>query len=256
MKNIQLKTIGKIFLGIIVAFSLLIGCSKDLFYISESVQEEMNKAIEGGFDGMIVYVNQSGKSKFYSAGFNNREKQTLADPHSLFKIASISKLYIAAAATKLLAIDSLSLDQTLAELIPEVENRIEFADQITLRMMISHRSGIPEYIYEPEFKSGTSESYMSTAALIYDKSADFKPNKKYKYSNSNYLLLGEILDRTLGYSHHIFIRNEILNPLGLNDTYYNGLEKERGTIISGYFDDDGYNSYKDKRMYTRLSRKI
>ena len=234
MKNIQLKTIGKIFLGIIVAFSLLIGCSKDLFYISESVQEEMNKAIEGGFDGMIVYVNQSGKSKFYSAGFNNREKQTLADPHSLFKIASISKLYIAAAATKLLAIDSLSLDQTLAELIPEVENRIEFADQITLRMMISHRSGIPEYIYEPEFKSGTSESYMSTAALIYDKSADFKPNKKYKYSNSNYLLLGEILDRTLGYSHHIFIRNEILNPLGLNDTYSLFSEVDSTNVMSGY----------------------
>ena len=133
MKNIQLKTIGKMFLGIIIASSLLIGCSKDLFYISGSVQEEMDKAIEGGFDGMIIYVNQSGKSKFYSAGFNNREKQILASPNDLFKIASISKLYIAAATTKLLAIDSLSLDQTLAELIPEVENRIENADQITLR---------------------------------------------------------------------------------------------------------------------------
>lgn len=61
----------------------------------------MEKAVEGGFDGMIVYVNQSGKSSYYSAGWNNRENKIPADPKSLFKIASISKLYTAVAATKL-----------------------------------------------------------------------------------------------------------------------------------------------------------
>jgi len=214
---------------------LLAGCSKDIFYLTGSTQEEMDKAVENGFDGMIVYVNQAGKSTLYSSGFNNREKQTLADPSLLFKIASISKLYIAAATAKLVAADSLALDQTLSELIPEVNGQIENADQITLEMLLKHRSGIPEYIYEPGFDSGTDESYLSTAALIYGKPSDFSPDRKYAYSNTNYLLIGEILDRTLGYSHHEFITDEILLPLGLSNTFNLYSEVDSNNVMSGYF---------------------
>ena len=235
MKNAQRRAFVKLTLGIIVASVILTGCSKDLFYIPGSTQDEMDKAIEGGFDGMIVYVNQSGKSSFYSAGFNNREKQTLAEPHSLCKIASISKLYIAAATAKLVAEGSLSLSQTLSDLIPEVEGKIENANQITLKMMLKHRSGIPEYIYESGFDSETNESYLTTAALIFGKSADFAPNKKYAYCNTNYLLIGEILDRTLGYSHHAHITDEILLPLGLTNTFNLYSEVDSNAVMSGYF---------------------
>lgn len=233
MKKTQ--RIACLMVGTLLASLFLIGCSKDLIYIPGSVEEEMEKAIDGGFDGMIVYVNQSGKSSFYSAGFNNREQQTLADPHDLFKIASISKLYIAAAVAKLVASDSLSLDQSLSNMIPEVDGKIEYANQITLKMMVEHRSGIPEYIFEPGFESGTNESYLSTAALIFDKPADFKPDKKYAYCNTNYLLIGEILNRTLGYSHHEFITNEILLPLGLTNTFNLYSEVDSNNVMSGYF---------------------
>ena len=79
---------------------ILTSCTKELFYLPKTIQEEMDKAVESGFDGMIVYVNQAGNSTFYSAGWKNREEQIPADPHALFKIGSISKLYIAAATTK------------------------------------------------------------------------------------------------------------------------------------------------------------
>lgn len=217
-----------------IALLLLGACKKDVIYFPESVQEETDKAIEYGFDGIIVHVNAPGKSSFYSAGWNNREKQILADPHDLFKIASISKLYIAATAAKLVVRDSISLNQTLSELIPEVRGKIENADQITLKMMLQHRSGIPEYIYEPGFDSGTDNSYIETAALIFDKPADFEPNKKYAYCNTNYLLIGEILNRTLGYSYHKFIRNEILFPLGLTNTFNLYREVESKNVMSGY----------------------
>ena len=232
-----LRSLAHLLLSVTLAAAFLSGCITELFYIPGSIEEEMQKAVEGKFDGMIVYVNQSGKSSFYSAGFNNREKQIPADPHDLFKIASISKLYMAAATTKLVAAGELDLEQTLVELIPEVSNRIAYADQITLRMMLSHRSGIPEFIYEAEYESGTTESYMATAELIYDKAADFKPNKKYDYSNTNYLLLGEILDRTLGYSHHDFIRNKLLIPLGLDETYSLYSEVDSNKVMSGYLMD-------------------
>ena len=120
--------------------------------LPNTVQEQVDNAINLGLDGVIVYVAQSDKEPaFYAAGWYNRENQIPADPHALFKIASISKLYIAVATVKLVNDQRLSLDSTLAELLPELDGRIEYADRITLRMMLQHRSGIPDWIDDPEF---------------------------------------------------------------------------------------------------------
>ncbi len=236
MKNFQPAILGSLGRGMLFLFLVLNSCSKDLIYFPKSVQEEVEKTLDNGYDGIMVCVNQSGKTSLYSAGWNNRENHIPADPHSLFKIASISKLYIAAATTKLIADQQLSLDNTLAQLIPEVANEIEYADQITLRMMLQHRSGIPEYIYEPDFPNrDPQESYLETASLIFNKSADFKPDKKYSYSNTNYLLIGEILDRTLGYSHHDYIREEIFKPLDLKNTFSLLSEVDSKDVMSGYY---------------------
>jgi len=221
-------------LTLLTAMICLAGCTKDLLYLPDPIQEEMDKAVEGRFDGMIVYVNQAGVSSFYSAGYNDRENQIAADPHDLFKVASISKLYLAAAAAMLVADEQLSLASTLAELIPETAGRIENAEEITLSMMLQHRSGIKDYSFEPEVDGERTDDYMSYAARIYDKAADFGPNGKYGYSNSNYLLLGEILNRTLGYTHHDYIQAEILTPLGLTNTYNVYQNADTNRVMSGY----------------------
>ena len=72
-------------------------------------------------------------------------------------------------------------------------------------------------------------------SLVLDKPADFEPDKKYRYSNTNYLLIGEILDKTLGYSHHQYIKKEILIPLGLNNTYSLLSEVNIDDVMSGYY---------------------
>lgn len=229
---------------------LLSSCQKDLLLPKDSIEEELERAIESGFDGIIVYVNQAGISSFYSAGWKNREAQIPADPHSLFKIASISKLYEAAAVAKLVANQRLSLNSTLVELIPELEGRIEYADEITLKMMVQHRSGIPDFIYHPDFgNSDPNESYLTTAALIFDQPAEFKPNKRYQYSNTNYLLIGEIMDRSLGYSYHEYIKNEILIPHNLTNTYSLYSEVDPDDVMSGYY--KGYDPDLKPDLYTR-----
>ena len=92
--------------------------------LPDTVQSEIEEALDRGFDGIIVYVDRKGDTANYAAGWKNREDRVPADPQSLFKIASISKLYIAAAAAKLIHDDSLSLDHTLAEYLPEYSGRI------------------------------------------------------------------------------------------------------------------------------------
>lgn len=219
-----------------VILILFTSCTSNLLYFPGSVQHEVDKAVGKSYDGMIVHVNFEKKSANYTAGWKDKKNKIPATAHSLFKIASISKLYIAAATVKLINSGKLSLDNTLEELLPEVVGNIEFANKITLRMLLQHRSGIPEYIYKSGFAgSDPSVDYMTTIALIYKDPAKFEPNKKYSYSNTNYLLIGEILNRTLGYSFHKFISNEILTPLELKHTFSLSTEVNSNEIMSGYY---------------------
>ncbi|WP_456462918.1 serine hydrolase domain-containing protein [Reichenbachiella sp.] len=235
--SISLPTIPSIALAYVMV--LLSGCALGLRPLPNTVEEQLKDAVDHGMDGVIVCVNRPGEIQLYAAGWKNREDQIPADPNALFKIASISKLYIAAATILLISEEKLSLDQTLGELIPEVEGKIEYANEITLKMMIQHRSGLLDYSFEPEVAGESFADYLSFAARIYDKPAVFKPNKKYGYSNSNYLLIGEILDRTLGYSHHKYIRDEILEPLGLKNTYNVPSEVDMQKVMSGYLKSGG-----------------
>lgn len=229
----------------------LTGCAKSLIYFPGTIQAEVDKAVDGAYDGMILHVNGGDTSSTYTSGWKDRKNHLPANPNSLFKIASISKLYIAVATTKLVNMDSLALDDTLGELIPEVAGRIEYADQITLSMMLQHRSGIPEYIFNPGFTgSDPNVDYMTTIALIYDEPAYLEPDKKYKYSNTNYLIIGEILNRTLGYSHHEFIKREILNLLCLKNTYSLSSEVDSDDIMSGY-SVENTSDYKSIEVHTR-----
>lgn len=207
--------------------------------LSDTVQGELDHAIDRGFDGIIVYVDQSGEAPaLNAAGWNNRAEQIPADPLSLFKIGSISKLYIATATVMLVNDGVLSLDDTLTDHFPELVSHIENADRITLRMMLQHRSGIPNYSDYPEWNWADPPSNLDAyLAFVTDGPADFEPDSRYSYSNTNYLLIGNILDKVLGYSHHQYIQDEILAPLGLTDTYSLLSEIDLEDIVSGYHHD-------------------
>ena len=204
--------------------------------LPDSIQEQVDKAPDQGMFGIVVYVDQPGEAPaFYTVGWKNRENHVPADPHSLFKIASISKLYIAVAAAKLVNDKRLSLDKTLADYLPDLIGRIENADQITLRMMLQHRSGLPNFTDDPEFPWFDPPSELPDyLEFALDKPADFNPDTRYRYSNTNYLLIGNILDQALGYSHHQFINEEILNPLRLTHTFNLLSEVNLEELVSGY----------------------
>jgi len=105
--------------------------------LPDTIQEQLEEGINHGFDGMIVYVDQAGKPpEFYAAGWHDRKNKIPAYPQALFKIASITKLYVAVATTKLVKKGRLSLDKTLADYFPELVGRIENSEKITLRMMV------------------------------------------------------------------------------------------------------------------------
>lgn len=203
--------------------------------LPDTVQEQLDEAIEHGFDGVIAYVDQAGQPpQFLASGWHDREAKIPANPHDLFKIASISKLYDAVAVTKLVSDGRLSLDKTIADYLPELSDKIENSDKITLRLMIQHRSGIPNFTDAPGFWAAPTETFEESLALIQGKPANFEPGEDYEYCNTNYLLINKIMDDVLGYGNFQFIQEEILNPLSLNHTFSSVSEVNIEDVMSGY----------------------
>lgn len=204
--------------------------------LPDTVQEQVDEAIGHGFDGMIVYVDEAGKQPaFYTGGWKDRNNKIPADPKALFKIGSISKLYVAVAITKLIKDKRLSLDKTLADYFPELILRIENAEKITLRLMVQHRSGIPNYTDYPGYWENPPDSSEETLELALDLPANFEPDKDYGYSNTNYLLLRELIGKVVGYSQQQYIKEEILIPLELNNTFFSLKEVDIDDVMSGYY---------------------
>jgi len=232
----------------IVRGILLVGTLVSLFFVPwilvkawllplpDTVQEQVDEAIGHGFDGMIVYIDQAGQSpQFYTGGYHGRSQKVPAQPNALFKIASISKLYTAVAVTKLVNEKRLSFDDALTDHLPELNGRIEYAEDITLKMMIQHRSGIPNYTDNPEFWTDEQANGKRALDFALDLPANFKPNQDYHYSNTNYLLLRRIMDQVLGYNHHEYIKTHILEPLNLQHTFFSINEVDLDHVMSGFY---------------------
>ncbi|WP_298902169.1 serine hydrolase [uncultured Psychroserpens sp.] len=232
---------------IIIRIVLFVGTITSLFFVPwllvkawilplpNTIQEQLDEAINHGFDGIIVYVDQANKApQYFASGWHNRESKIPAKPDALFKIASISKLYDAVAVTKLVNSGKLSLDKSIADYLPDLVGRIQNAENITLRLLIQHRSGIPNFTDAPNFWATPSQTFEESLELILDKPANFEPNEDYEYCNTNYLLINKIMDDALGYDNFQFIEKEILIPLNLNNTYSSLNNVNLDHVMSGY----------------------
>jgi D-alanyl-D-alanine carboxypeptidase len=150
----------------------------------------------------------------------------------------------------------LSLDQTLPELLPKaVTDRVAHADRITLRMLLNHTSGIPEWttddvnvtvVLDPAHVWTPDEALDIACSLP----ALFEPGTSWGYSNTNYTLLGMVLDRIGGMSWRAQVRARVLARLGLTSTalpepgdrtvtsdYAHGYQDVGGTVVDLSFVD-------------------
>jgi D-alanyl-D-alanine carboxypeptidase len=149
-----------------------------------------------------------------------------------FALASISKTLTAAVVMELVQEGRLSLDQPVSPLLP----RFRLDARITVRMLLDHTSGLPDFFFgkgiDKALQAKPNASWTALQAWAYVPAAHGVPGKVWIYSNTNYLLLGELVRAVTGRPLATEVRTRLLDPLGLSSAYYQAVEhpKEAGTV--------------------------
>ncbi|MDO6428623.1 serine hydrolase domain-containing protein [Thalassotalea sp. 1_MG-2023] len=157
----------------------------------------------------------------------------------------------------------LNLDDKINNLLDaEILAQIENSDEITVRQLLNHTAGVFDYLdettavdfYNAVLMSNPQQLKLDQFALNFalNKPAYSAPSKAFKYSNTGYLLVGLILDKLLTEHHSVAIRNRVLEPLGMHSSFYGGIEKQLGDIISGYYKDDIIGTLNTKPFYESI----
>ncbi|MFZ3250421.1 MAG: serine hydrolase domain-containing protein, partial [Pseudolabrys sp.] len=161
--------------------------------------------------GMAVAVVKNGEAMVAKGyGFANLEHQVPVTTHSIFQSGSVGKQFTAAAIVHLEERGKLRLDDNIARYLPPTKARW---GSITVRQLLTHTSGIPEYEDEVDSRRDYSERQLTELVGLLPRRST--PGHKFEYSNSGYLLLGIIIRMITGKFHADYIRENIFEPLGM-----------------------------------------
>ncbi|WP_306016842.1 serine hydrolase [Oceanicaulis sp. MMSF_3324] len=193
--------------------------------------------VENGISGAVVLIREQGEKRIITRGVTDRT--TLAPiPQSVqLRIASIGKIHTAAIIHSLIRDGQLSLDDRLADLVaPHWVEGIANADQASVRQLLTHTSGIPDYYDDVWFQTVNTvqgNTPQRTLGFIHGRPADFPPGEGYGYSNSNYQYLALIAEAVSGQSFGTLLQRRLIEPLNLEATSYNEPLEGRD-LIHGY----------------------
>lgn len=205
-------------------------------------QKALEKAVRKlKVPGAVVYISGPQETWIGASGFSNLESKIPMKPNDQFGLASVSKTYVAVAVLQLVEQGKLNLDKAISNYLPEnISTNIPYSNQITLRQLLNHTSGVVNY-YDRKFNELTKnrsryQYWTATEAikLIYKRQPNIQPGKEHEYSDSNYILLEIIVEQITGKSLAEVIRKQILNPLGLKSTYTEIREPNLKPIVTGY----------------------
>jgi Beta-lactamase class C and other penicillin binding proteins len=188
----------------------------DSFY-KRQVQAGFNGSVLVGYKGNILY------ERYF--GYSQKESGTMWDQDTKSQLASISKTLTAGAILLLMEKGLVDLDKPVNEYIENFPY-----NTITVRMLLNHRSGLPDYIKfatKPANKTFLNNDDVLELFATKKPKLLFTPNTKFKYSNSNYALLASIVEKVSGIRFHFFMKRFVFDKLGMHCTFVIDPEQDR-----------------------------
>ncbi|CAI8812278.1 D-alanyl-D-alanine carboxypeptidase [Brevibacillus sp. IT-7CA2] len=220
-----------------------------------SVKQAMRDTLQLGIPGILAKTSEDGKTWGYAAGVSNLSTKKPMETDFRFRIGSVTKTFTATVVLQLAGENRLNLDDSIEKWLPGVIQGNGYdGNQITIRQILNHTSGIAEYLRSKDAdmmnpkKSYTAEELVKIGLSL---PPDFAPGKGWSYSDTGYVLLGILIEKITGNSYAEEIENRIIEPLELSNTFLPG----NSSVIPGtkhargYFQPDGASELKDVTYY-------
>lgn len=203
---------------------------------------------------VLLLVDKQGKEFSYVTGLSDKENNKKATINDLFEIGSASKMFTAIAIQQLIEQEKLSLQTPISTFYPEGNIRKlgnlkeeNHFDKVTVEMLLNHTSGFIDYlnIYGDDEKTmkifavkGKVYGFDEIINLAVDHGdANFNPGEKFKYCNTGYIILGDMISKISNMNWRDYIRKNIFDKAEMKDTYFGSRfpKSEEVRMMEGYY---------------------
>jgi CubicO group peptidase (beta-lactamase class C family) len=187
------------------------------------------------FNGTVLVAQNENILFQKGYGFKNAATKKMNDGNTVFQIGSITKQFTSAVILHLQEKKKLSIQDKLSKYFPD----LPFAGKLSIENLLSHTSGIYNYTNDAEFMK--TEAVKPAAAgrliaLFKDKPLEFEPGSKFSYSNSNYILLGLIIQKVAGKPYEQLVHELIFTPLHMDHSGFDFTSLKSRDKAIGYFE--------------------
>ena len=206
--------------------------------IKVKIDDYMKSLVEyQNFNGNVLIAKEDKVILNKGYGYANIEAKITNKPQTRFAIGSVTKQFTAMGIMQLSEKNLLNVEDKVSKYIPELKE----GDKLTIHNLLTHTSGLKNYTDLIEiFKADTkNKDPMMMVNLIKDMPLEFKPGEQFQYSNTNYLLLGMIIEKLTGESFEDYLEKNILKPLDMKDTgvsYGKNNQSPNATPYSGFME--------------------
>ena len=203
-----------------------------------AVQRALDRIVAAGAPGALVLVRDGGRTVRLTSGLGNLDPENAIGATDRYRIGGLTKSFTATVVLQLVGEGTLSLDDTLESWLP---GAISNGEDINLRQLLNHTSGIYDYANDPEVLAPYQQGDFThvfdplEGVRIADEHGPlFAPGKKLSYSNTNTVLLAMIVEAATGHTFTAELDARILEPLDLGHTSYPSDSDFDGPYIHGY----------------------
>ena len=194
-------------------------------------------AMDGGPPGAIAIVQRGSHREVHSFGVRNLKGALPIRANDHMRIASAAKAFSGAVALSLVSEGKLSLHDTIGERLPELP---EDWSEVTLRQLLNHTSGIPDFSLDPDFRDALLASLTKAPppeellSFVEDEDLLFDPGSEYHYSNSDNIAVALMVEAATNRSYESQLQEHVFGPLGLTETSLPAGAKLPKPFIHGY----------------------
>lgn len=206
-------------------------------------QNVLNKYTKQGLPGISLLVRDQKGTWYGAAGMADIDQNIKMQPCHVSKAASVTKIFIGALIMKLVEEDKIQLDAPLTKYLKhDYSDKVANIDKVTVRQLLNHTSGIPDLIEQNGFYlavlNNPTKEWHPTELLkyVYGLDAVFEMGTQLEYSNTNLLLAIMAIEGATGQDHATLLREKIIQPLGLQNTYYYWHDPLPKFVAQGYYD--------------------